>query len=50
METRCAWVTKDQIYIDYHDKEWGKPVYDDKTLFEFLILESFQAGLSWLTI
>lgn len=50
METRCAWVTKDQIYIDYHDNEWGKPVYDDKTLFEFLILESFQAGLSWLTI
>lgn len=49
-KTRCAWVTKDQIYIDYHDKEWGKPVYDDKTLFEFLILESFQAGLSWLTI
>lgn len=47
---RCAWVTKDQIYIDYHDNEWGKPVYDDKTLFEFLILESFQAGLSWLTI
>lgn len=47
---RCGWVTKDQIYIDYHDNEWGKPVYDDKKLFEFLILESFQAGLSWLTI
>ena len=47
---RCFWVTKDQIYIDYHDNEWGKPVYDDQTLFEFIILESFQAGLSWLTI
>lgn len=48
--TRCAWVGKDQIYIDYHDNEWGKPVYDDKILFEFLVLESFQAGLSWITI
>ena len=47
---RCAWVNKDQDYIDYHDNEWGKPVKDDKILFEFLILESFQAGLSWLTI
>jgi len=47
---RCFWVTKDQIYIDYHDNEWGNPVYEDKILFEFLILESFQAGLSWLTI
>lgn len=47
---RCAWVNQDQIYIDYHDKEWGKPVYDDKVFFEFLILESFQAGLSWITI
>lgn len=47
---RCFWVTKDQVYIDYHDNEWGKPVYDDKTLFEFVVLESFQAGLSWLTI
>ena len=50
IKNRCAWVTKDQIYIDYHDEEWGKPVYDDATLFEFLVLESFQAGLSWLTI
>lgn len=49
-KTRCAWVNKDQLYIDYHDNEWGKPVKDDKTLFEFLILESFQAGLSWYTI
>ena len=47
---RCAWVNKDQDYIDYHDNEWGKPVKDDKILFEFLILESFQAGLSWFTI
>lgn len=47
---RCAWVTDDQIYIDYHDNEWGVPVYDDRLLFEFLILEGAQAGLSWLTI
>ncbi len=47
---RCFWVNSDQLYIDYHDKEWGTPVYDDKTLFEFLILETFQAGLSWITI
>lgn len=50
MKTRCAWVNKDQLYIDYHDNEWGKPTKDDKTLFEFLVLESFQAGLSWYTI
>ena len=49
-KTRCAWVNKDQDYINYHDNEWGKPVKDDKILFEFLILESFQAGLSWFTI
>ena len=49
-KTRCTWVNKDQDYIDYHDNEWGKPVKDDKVLFEFLILESFQAGLSWFTI
>jgi len=48
--SRCHWVTKDQIYIDYHDHEWGKRVTDDNILFEFLILESFQAGLNWLTI
>lgn len=47
---RCSWVTKDQIYIDYHDKEWGVPVYEDNKIFEFLILEGAQAGLSWLTI
>lgn len=49
-KTRCAWVNKDQLYIDYHDNEWGKPVKDDKIFFEFLVLESFQAGLSWYTI
>ena len=47
---RCPWSEKDQLYRDYHDKEWGRPVYDDMVLFEFLILESFQAGLSWHTI
>lgn len=47
---RCSWPGNDQLYIDYHDKEWGKPVYDDEKLFEFLILETFQAGLSWITI
>ena len=48
--TRCKWVTKDQIYIDYHDHEWGRRVSEDNILFEFIILESFQAGLNWLTI
>ena len=48
--TRCAWCEKDDLYRNYHDKEWGKPIYDDETIFEFLILESFQAGLSWYTI
>ena len=47
---RCAWCEKDDLYRAYHDNEWGKPVYDDKTFFEFLVLESFQAGLSWYTI
>jgi len=47
---RCLWSGKETIYIEYHDKEWGKPVYDDPTLFEFLLLETFQAGLSWITI
>ena len=49
-KTRCAWCLKDPIYINYHDKEWGHPVHDDQKLFEFLVLESFQAGLSWLTV
>ncbi len=47
---RCAWCEKTDLYKDYHDNEWGKPVYDDPTLFEFLILETFQAGLSWYTV
>ena len=47
---RCAWCEKDDLYRNYHDEEWGKPVYDDNILFEFLVLESFQAGLSWYTI
>ena len=50
MKTRCAWVTDSKLYQDYHDFEWGEPVYDDEILFEFLILETFQAGLSWITI
>ncbi len=47
---RCGWCEKDDLYRNYHDTEWGKPVYDDQLLFEFLILETFQAGLSWYTI
>ncbi|WP_316798985.1 DNA-3-methyladenine glycosylase I [Pedobacter frigidisoli] len=47
---RCSWASSDPLYIKYHDEEWGKAVYDDKTLFEFLILEGAQAGLSWITI
>ncbi len=47
---RCTWCTLSELYKKYHDQEWGKPVYDDATLFEFLILETFQAGLSWITI
>ena len=47
---RCAWCEKDDLYRKYHDEEWGKAVYDDATLFEFLLLETFQAGLSWYTI
>ena len=47
---RCGWCEKDDLYRDYHDNEWGNPVYDDDKLFEFLVLETFQAGLSWITI
>ena len=50
MKKRCAWVTTDPLYTDYHDREWGNPIHDDRLLFEFLILEGAQAGLSWLTI
>ena len=49
-KSRCGWATTDPLYLDYHDNEWGKPVYDDRTLFEFLILEGAQAGLSWITV
>jgi DNA-3-methyladenine glycosylase I len=48
---RCPWATMDDpLYLEYHDKEWGVPVRDDRTIFEFLVLEAFQAGLSWRTI
>lgn len=47
---RCGWCGTDELYVNYHDNEWGKPVTDDKTLFEFLVLESAQAGLSWITV
>lgn len=47
---RCSWCTDDPTYIKYHDQEWGVPVYNDQKLFEFIILEGAQAGLSWLTI
>ena len=50
MTTRCAWVSADPLDQKYHDEEWGKPSYDDRYLFEMLILEGAQAGLSWLTI
>lgn len=48
--SRCNWAENDPLYIDYHDTEWGVPVHDDQKLFEFLILEGAQAGLSWITI
>jgi DNA-3-methyladenine glycosylase I len=47
---RCGWCHSSDLYMKYHDEEWGVPVYDDTTLFEFLLLETFQAGLSWITI
>lgn len=47
---RCSWCGEDSLYVKYHDEEWGVPVHDDKVLFEFLILEGAQAGLSWITI
>lgn len=49
-KSRCGWCLKDDLYIQYHDEEWGVPVFDDKLMFEFLTLETFQAGLSWYTI
>ncbi|MFC2073368.1 DNA-3-methyladenine glycosylase I [Campylobacterota bacterium] len=50
MKNRCKWCGNDPLYITYHDAEWGIPIHDDRLLFEFLILEGAQAGLSWLTI
>ncbi len=50
MLTRCDWAGTDPLYVVYHDEEWGVPVHDDRTLFEFLVLEGAQAGLSWITI
>ncbi len=50
MDNTCNWNTEDEMYMAYHDEEWGVPVHDDRRLFEFLILEGAQAGLSWLTI
>ncbi len=50
MKKRCGWVTDDPVYLEYHDTEWGVPVHDDRLLFEFLILEGAQAGLSWITV
>lgn len=47
---RCPWCGVDELYTEYHDNEWGEPLHDDKKLFEFLLLETFQAGLSWITI
>ncbi|WP_299102360.1 DNA-3-methyladenine glycosylase I [uncultured Winogradskyella sp.] len=49
-KNRCGWCVGNDLYETYHDEEWGKPVYDDDTLFEFLMLETFQAGLSWITV
>lgn len=47
---RCAWCEGDALYEQYHDQEWGLPIFEDLKLFEFLTLETFQAGLSWITI
>jgi DNA-3-methyladenine glycosylase I len=50
MKKRCSWAGSDPLYVEYHDREWGVPLHDDRALFEFLVLEGAQAGLSWLTI
>ena len=50
MPIRCAWAGTDPLLVRYHDAEWGVPLHDDRRLFEFLVLESAQAGLSWITI
>ena len=49
-KVRCQWCLGDSLYKNYHDTEWGVPIYDEQKLFEFLTLEIFQAGLSWITI
>jgi DNA-3-methyladenine glycosylase I len=48
MKNRCSWSENSEIYLKYHDQEWGRPLHDDRKLFEFLILEGMQAGLSWI--
>jgi len=50
MQIRCTWVGADPLMVDYHDREWGLPIHEDRKMFEFLILEGMQAGLSWMTI
>ena len=50
MTKRCTWCGDDELYMQYHDEEWGVPLYDDDTLFEFLMLEGAQAGLAWITV
>jgi DNA-3-methyladenine glycosylase I len=50
MKTRCEWAGSDPLYLDYHDYEWGVPLHDDRKIFEMLMLEGVQAGLSWLTV
>ena len=50
MTKRCDWCGTDPLYVEYHDTEWGVPLYDDQTLFEFLVLEGAQAGLAWITV
>jgi DNA-3-methyladenine glycosylase I len=50
MKIRCTWAGTDPINVKYHDTEWGVPLHDDRKLFEFLLLDGFQAGLSWITI
>lgn len=50
MEKNCSWPGNDSLMLEYHDKEWGKPLHDDKKLFEYIVLDTFQAGLSWKTV
>jgi DNA-3-methyladenine glycosylase I len=49
-KTRCSWCGNDPLYVKYHDTEWGVPLRDEQKLFEFLVLETFQAGLCWITV